>query len=137
MRSCRPDSRSAYSRPKLVSPPESSTTTSPSSHPAESPSPLIAAEMLGKRLVPPSALRRQLLRGQPAQRRGRLLVGDVGLAGAAGEFVIGLDQQPVLFLFARPRLHAHQMPAPVEPRAVQHDFDVTLGQPLVGIETRL
>src|SRR5439155_3893679 len=83
------------------------------------------------------ALRRKLAGGEPAHRRARLLLGDVGLAGPPSEFVVRLDQQPRLGLLAAARPHAHQMPASLQPIAEERDVEMALGEALVGVRGRL
>ena len=48
-----------------------------------------------------------------------------------------LDQQPVVALFARPPVHAHQMPAALQLLAVECEVEVALWQALVRIVFRL
>ena len=78
----------------------------------------------------------KLLVGLPADARGRLFVGDLGVAGVAGELVLRLDEQPRLGLLAAARLHPHEMPSPLDPCAVEGEFQMALGETFVGIADR-
>jgi len=48
-------------------------------------------------------------------------VEDVLVARLTGRLVLRLDQQPVVFLFARPVVHAHQMPETVQLLAIEFE----------------
>ena len=61
---------------------------------------------------------------------------DIGLVGGAGEFIIALDEKPVLALFARLAVHPHQMPATVELLAVKLELEMALLQAFVRIPER-
>ena len=84
-------------------------------------------------VVAQPALGGKLLVRAAADARGRFLLGDLGVAGMAGEFVLGLDQQPRLGLFSGAGLDADEMPEPAQSRAIQLECQVALGEPLMGI----
>src|SRR5215203_7426573 len=69
----------------------------------------------------------ELVVGAAGQDRGRFLVGDLGLRRRAGERVVTLDEQPLLLLLMRARPHAHEVPAPFQPLAVEREIKVALG----------
>src|SRR3984893_14911228 len=89
----------------------------------------------GPRLVVDAqlSLGRELLVGAAADARGDFLVGDFRVAGMAGGLLLGLDEKPPLRLLPPPWPHTDQMPATLEPRAVEPEGQVTLREPLVGI----
>ena len=77
-----------------------------------------------------------LVHGAAALHAGVELLGR--LVAVAGIVVALLDQQPVLpaaILLAR--LHAHQHVVAVQPVAVQAEFEIALGETLVGVADRL
>src|SRR5262252_1409408 len=82
------------------------------------------------------SLGRELLVGAAADTRGDFLVGDFGIAGAAGKLILGLDEKPRLTLFSPPRPHADEMPATLEPLAIEPEGQVALRKPFVGIAFR-
>ena len=61
---------------------------------------------------------------------------DIGFIGGAGEFIVALDEKPVLALFARLAVHPHEMPAAVELLAVQLELEMALLQAFVRIPER-
>src|SRR3984893_4932475 len=89
----------------------------------------------GPRLVVDAqlSLGRELLVGAAADARGDFLVGDLRVAGVAGELVLGLDEKPRLGLLPTPWPHTDQMPTALEPGAVEPGGQVTPPEPLVGI----
>src|SRR5215831_9073874 len=94
-----------------------------------------SARRRGPRLVVDAqlSLGRKLLVGAATNARGDLLIGDFRVADPAGERVLGLNEKPRLGLLPAPWPHADQMPATLEPGAVEPEGQVTLCEPLVGI----
>src|SRR5262249_44757939 len=60
-----------------------------------------------------------------ADHRARLFLENIGIAGAAGGLVLGLDQQPRHLLFAGAAAHAHEMPSPVQLLALEFKVQMT------------
>src|ERR1700757_4661947 len=54
----------------------------------------------------------------------------------AGEFVVALDQEPVIALLARLAVHPHEVPAPVQLLAVKLELEMALLQAPVRISDR-
>src|SRR5690606_15061762 len=69
----------------------------------------------------------------PGLHRFRPLLENVRLVRRPRLVVIALDQQPVVALFPRPPGHADQVPAPGELFAFQLEFQMPLGETLVGV----
>src|SRR5438477_655864 len=82
------------------------------------------------------ALGGKLRIGASAQEGGHLLRDDVGLALLPCKFILGLDEEPWVFLLARFSAHAHEMPAALEARAVKGEIEMAFGKSVVGIEFR-
>src|ERR1700757_4504183 len=55
----------------------------------------------------------------------------------AGEFVVALDQEPVVAFLARLALHPHEVPAPVELLPMELELEMALLQAPVRISNRL
>ena len=64
------------------------------------------------------------------------LLQNVGRIVASGEFVVALDEQPVLVLVARLAPHADQMPAALQLLAHELEFEMAFGEALVRIADR-
>src|ERR1700733_8488670 len=64
------------------------------------------------------------------------LLEDIGFVGGTGEFIVPLDEKPVLALFTRLAVHPHEMPAPVELLAVQLELKMALFQASVRVPDR-
>ena len=71
--------------------------------------------------------------GAAGQDRGGFLVGDLRLGRRAGEFVVSLDEQPLLLFFMRARAHAHEVPAPFQPLPIEREIKMALGVSLSRI----
>src|SRR5882762_2660233 len=78
----------------------------------------------------------ELLVGAAGQVGSGFLLGDFGLARSARELVFGLHQEPGLCFLSRLRPEAHEMPAALEPRAVERECEMTFGETLMGIAVR-
>src|SRR3954465_15382206 len=79
----------------------------------------------------------ELVVGATGKDRGRFLVGDLGLRRRAGEFVITLDEQPLLLLLMWAGAHAHEVPAPFQPLPFEREIKVPLGISLSWVALRL
>src|SRR5262249_18732562 len=69
--------------------------------------------------------------------RQRLLLENVGRTGVARRFVLGLGEEPVFLRFARPAVHADEMPAATQFFARQSEIEVAFFKSLVRITFRV
>ena len=73
---------------------------------------------------------------RPLAAEFRPLLQDVRRVLGSREFVIALDEEPVLVLVARLAAHPHQMPAALELLAGELELEMALGEALVRIADR-
>src|SRR5215469_5380943 len=87
-------------------------------------------DLAARRMIGPHiACGRQLIIGATAEIGGGFLIRDLTIARMTRELVLRLHQEPRLGLLALARLDAHQMPQPLEPRAVEHEREMPLLEP--------
>src|SRR5208337_3705824 len=86
---------------------------------------------------PARRLLRHLVDGASGRRGIRPLLQNVRRVLASGEFVVALDEQPVLVLVARLAPHPDEMPAALQLLAIELELEMALGESLVRIVDRL